>query len=47
MVFFAPYVLLQFPASVLVRRVGPMVFLSSIVLAWGVVMLVSDRAFHI
>ncbi|CAK7211627.1 hypothetical protein SCUCBS95973_001179 [Sporothrix curviconia] len=39
LVFFAPYVAFQFPASVLVRKVGPRMFLSSIVLCWGVVML--------
>ncbi|CAK7213006.1 hypothetical protein SBRCBS47491_001656 [Sporothrix bragantina] len=37
--FFAPYVAFQFPASVLVRKVGPRMFLSSIVLCWGAVMI--------
>lgn len=41
LVFFAPYVVLQFPASILVRKVGARLFLSSIVLAWGIVMIVS------
>ncbi|CAK7226478.1 hypothetical protein SEUCBS140593_006253 [Sporothrix eucalyptigena] len=39
LVFFAPYVAFQFPASVLVRKVGPRMFLSSIVLCWGIVMI--------
>ncbi|KAJ4365837.1 hypothetical protein N0V83_008458 [Neocucurbitaria cava] len=39
LVFFGPYVLLQFPATAVVRKFGPRVFLSSIVTAWGIVML--------
>ncbi|PSR82402.1 phthalate transporter [Coniella lustricola] len=39
LVFFIPYVLLQFPAAILVRKVGPRIFLSSIVVAWGIVMM--------
>lgn len=39
--FFAPYVAFQFPAAVLVRKVGPRLFLSSIVLCWGATMIVS------
>lgn len=40
LVFFAPYVALQFPASILVRKLGPRLFLSTIVLIWGIVMMV-------
>lgn len=39
LVFFGPYVLLQFPATAVIRKVGPRVFLSSIVTAWGIVMI--------
>lgn len=40
-VFFAPYVIAQYPASILVRKIGPRIFLSSITLTWGIVMMVS------
>ncbi|KAJ5654769.1 hypothetical protein N7490_001772 [Penicillium lividum] len=39
LVFFAPYVVLQFPASIAVRKVGPRLFLSTIVFLWGIVMI--------
>lgn len=39
LVFFAPYIVLQFPAAAFVRKCGPRLFLSSIVLAWGIVMI--------
>ncbi|KAJ4244604.1 hypothetical protein NW762_014460 [Fusarium torreyae] len=39
LVFFAPYVALQLPASILVRKIGPRLFLSSIVFCWGIVMM--------
>ncbi|KAL3481380.1 major facilitator superfamily domain-containing protein [Aspergillus californicus] len=39
LVFFAPYIILQFPATIAVRQVGPRKFLSTIVLVWGIVML--------
>ncbi|KAF3010319.1 hypothetical protein E8E14_006752 [Neopestalotiopsis sp. 37M] len=38
-VFFAPYVIAQYPASILVRKIGPRIFLSSITLLWGIIML--------
>ncbi|KAF2215432.1 hypothetical protein CERZMDRAFT_110107 [Cercospora zeae-maydis SCOH1-5] len=34
-VFFAPYVLFQFPSTILLRIIGPKVFLASITLLWG------------
>jgi uncharacterized membrane protein (DUF485 family) len=40
LVFFIPYVLVQFPSSILVRKIGPRHFLSGITFAWGVVMMV-------
>ncbi|KAH7069774.1 phthalate transporter [Paraphoma chrysanthemicola] len=39
LVFFGPYILLQFPAAGFVRKCGPRLFLSSIVLIWGIVMI--------
>ncbi|KAJ3544452.1 hypothetical protein NM208_g3042 [Fusarium decemcellulare] len=39
LVFFAPYVALQLPASILIRKVGPRLFLSGIVFSWGIVMM--------
>ncbi|KAL4733214.1 major facilitator superfamily domain-containing protein [Aspergillus similis] len=39
LVFFAPYIVFQFPATIATRRVGPRIFLSSIVLLWGIIML--------
>ncbi|KAH8894801.1 MFS general substrate transporter [Thozetella sp. PMI_491] len=39
LVFFAPFVAFQFPASILVRKIGPRLFLSGIVLSWGIVMI--------
>ncbi|KAM3417006.1 hypothetical protein BST61_g8589 [Cercospora zeina] len=34
-VFFAPYVLFQFPSTILLRKLGPRRFLASISLLWG------------
>lgn len=39
LVFFITYTVLQPPATVLCRKIGPRVFLSSITFAWGIVML--------
>lgn len=39
LVFFVSYVVLQPPATVFMRFVGPRIFLSAIVFLWGVVML--------
>lgn len=41
LIFFIPYVLFQPPATVVLRKVGPKLFLSSITLFWGAVMIVS------
>jgi len=40
LVFFIPYVLFQPPATVIMRKVGPRIFLSIITLLWGSVMIV-------
>jgi sugar phosphate permease len=39
LVFFITYVILQPPATVILRKVGPRVFLPGITLAWGIVMI--------
>ncbi|OAA54557.1 Major facilitator superfamily domain, general substrate transporter [Niveomyces insectorum RCEF 264] len=39
LVFFVPYVLLQPPSTVLVRKIGPRIFLAAITLLWGAVMI--------
>jgi hypothetical protein len=43
-VFFVPYVLFQPPATVLIRKIGPPIFLSTLVLVWGILMIVSRRS---
>lgn len=41
LVFFITYVLLQPPATVILRKVGPRIFLPSITLLWGMTMICS------
>ncbi|CAH0055902.1 unnamed protein product [Clonostachys solani] len=38
LVFFIPYILFQAPATIILRKVGPRLYLGSIVVAWGGVM---------
>jgi hypothetical protein len=40
LIFFIPYVMFQPPAVVVLRKIGPRIFLSSITLAWGATMIV-------
>lgn len=40
LVFFITYTIFQIPAPVLIRKLGPRLFLSGIVLAWGATMIV-------
>lgn len=37
MMFFVPYIIFQFPANIFIRRIGAAIWLSSLVVAWGVV----------
>lgn len=37
MIFFIPYVIFQFPANIVIRKLGACLWLSSLVCAWGVV----------
>ncbi|KAJ5473248.1 hypothetical protein N7475_002814 [Penicillium sp. IBT 31633x] len=39
LVFFITYTIFQIPATVIIRKIGPRIFLSGIVLLWGAVML--------
>ncbi|CEJ62801.1 hypothetical protein PMG11_11288 [Penicillium brasilianum] len=39
LVFFAPYIVFEFPATIAVRKIGPRKFLSTIVLLWGIIMM--------
>lgn len=39
LIFFIPYIIFQFPGTILVRTLGVRVFLGGIALLWGVVML--------
>jgi hypothetical protein len=40
LMFFVPYVLFQPPMTVLIRKIGPTIFLSSIIMSWAVIMIV-------
>ncbi|KAK4633242.1 hypothetical protein CLAFUW4_02744 [Fulvia fulva] len=37
MIFFVPYVIFQFPANIVIRKLGACLWLSSLVVAWGIV----------
>lgn len=39
LIFFIPYVLFQPPATVVLRKVGPRIFLAAICIAWGATMI--------
>ncbi|PGH11013.1 hypothetical protein AJ80_07289 [Polytolypa hystricis UAMH7299] len=39
MMFFVPYIIFQFPSNIMIRKVGAMWWLPSIVVCWGVVMI--------
>ncbi|KAL2782738.1 major facilitator superfamily domain-containing protein [Aspergillus keveii] len=39
LVFFAPYIIFEFPATIAVRKIGPRKFLSTIVFLWGIIMI--------
>jgi hypothetical protein len=41
LVFFFTYAIFQAPATVAIREIGPRIFLTTIIFAWGVVMIVS------
>lgn len=45
LVFFISYTIFQAPAVVFIRTMGPRNFLAFIVLAWGAVMIVRERAY--
>lgn len=35
MMFFVPYVIFQFPANIVIRKLGAALWLSSLVICWG------------
>jgi hypothetical protein len=37
MIFFVPYIVFQFPSNIVIRKIGAMWWLPSIVMCWGVV----------
>ena len=39
LVFFATYVVFQFPSTLVIKQIGPRIHLSMITLAWGAVMI--------
>lgn len=39
MIFFVPYVICQFPANIVCRRLGPCLWLPSLAVSWGIVTL--------
>ncbi|KAJ5152735.1 uncharacterized protein N7482_009213 [Penicillium canariense] len=39
LMFFVPYVLFQPPMTVLIRKIGPTIFLSTIIMTWAVIMI--------
>lgn len=41
LIFFIPYVICQPPATVIMRKIGPRIFLAAITLLWGGIMIVS------
>jgi hypothetical protein len=45
LIFFIPYVIFQPVATVVIRKLGPRLFLSSIVVLWGATMIVSLSKF--
>lgn len=46
MMFFVPYVLFQPPMTIIIRKVGPTLFLGTIVITWAVIMIVRTVIIH-
>lgn len=47
LMFFVTYVTFQPPSTILIRKIGPPKFLSSIILSWGILMLVSLHGYFV
>jgi MFS family permease len=47
LVFFITYTIFQIPATAIIRKLGPRLFLSCIVFLWGVVVVVSATGFEL
>jgi hypothetical protein len=44
LVFFIPYIIFQPLATAIIRAIGPRIFISSIVMTWGAVLIVSPAS---
>lgn len=44
--FFVPYIIFQPPMTILIRKIGPTVFLGTIVMTWAVIMIVCVPPIH-
>lgn len=47
LIFFIPYVICQPPATVIMRKIGPRIFLAAITILWGGIMIVSSTVLPI
>lgn len=47
LIFFIPYVICQPPATVIMRKIGPRIFLAAITIMWGGIMIVSSTVLPI
>lgn len=47
LIFFIPYVICQPPATVIMRKIGPRIFLAAITFLWGGIMIVSSTVLSI
>ena len=47
LVFFVTYTVFQIPATVIIRKLGPRIFLAGIVTLWGGVMIVSINSLNL
>lgn len=43
LMFFVPYIIFQPPMTVIIRKLGPTLFLSSIIICWAAIMIVSSH----
>jgi hypothetical protein len=46
LMFFVPYIIFQPPMTIVIRKFGPTIFLSSIIICWAAIMIVSPNVFN-
>ena len=46
LVFFVPYILLEVPSNIVIRKVAPSTWLSFIMVCWGTVLFTPPSAYH-